>query len=148
MGKGWGTYMARTRKFNKLIKQAKEVGEIDYDEVKKRTLQLVNDEFEKWRPHFQIANGVVVDFKLRLLDEKNNIHNIHPRHFPEYKEWRSKVFERDNFTCQQCGSKEKLEAHHKEQYVLNANKRLDIDNGITLCKTCHGKIPRRRIKNG
>lgn len=43
------------------------------------------------------------------------------RALPEYFEWRIKVFERDNYTCQECGIKNEsglgksvfLEAHHK-----------------------------------
>lgn len=50
--------------------------------------------------------------------------------------WSSKVKKRDG-CCVYCGSKEKLNAHH----ILSAHKhpefRLIINNGITLCHTCH-----------
>jgi len=56
----------------------------------------------------------------------------------QYKEWRKQVFERDNYTCQCCGSYGgKLNAHHKENFSNNHDLRFDIDNGITLCKNCH-----------
>jgi hypothetical protein len=61
------------------------------------------------------------------------------RNYPEYKEWRTKVFERDNFTCVMCGKVGgQLEAHHIKPYVDHLELRVDLDNGITLCKDpCH-----------
>ena len=56
----------------------------------------------------------------------------------EYARWRKKVFERDEYTCQLCGEKGgKLNAHHKVRFVDCPEKRLDVDNGITLCEDCH-----------
>jgi len=74
----------------------------------------------------------------------------------EYKNWRTKCFCRDNYTCQNCGSKSgklydgtiELEVHHRipvrklldtkfERYIY------DINNGITLCAPCHRLIPTR-----
>ncbi|MPM34503.1 hypothetical protein SDC9_81086 [bioreactor metagenome] len=57
----------------------------------------------------------------------------------ECKKWRKEVFERDNYTCQCCGSRKSnmLEAHHRENYANNPELRLDVSNGITLCKKCH-----------
>jgi len=59
------------------------------------------------------------------------------------KIWRSKVFERDNWTCQTCGKRGcYLEAHHIIPFcklIKTENEKLifDIDNGVTLCKDCH-----------
>lgn len=57
----------------------------------------------------------------------------------EYKNWRLKVYERDNYKCVQCGSKEKLNAHHIKSWKNYPNLRYDINNGITLCEKCHIK---------
>ncbi len=60
-----------------------------------------------------------------------------------YKEWRIKVFLRDNWICQTCGDRSKsgipiyLEAHHIKSYAKFPELRLDVSNGITLCKDCH-----------
>ena len=57
-----------------------------------------------------------------------------------YKEWRMKVFSRDNFTCQVCKKiGGYLEAHHIKKWSDYPDLRLDINNGITLCKECHKK---------
>lgn len=60
------------------------------------------------------------------------------RNSPEYREWRKKVYERDDYTCQRCGIRGgRLTAHHIEFFVTNPELRIDIDNGITYCKSCH-----------
>jgi len=51
--------------------------------------------------------------------------------------WRKKVKERDNQTCQCCGSKNHLEAHHINNFRDFKELRIDINNGITLCFECH-----------
>lgn len=60
----------------------------------------------------------------------------------EYREWRRSVFERDKYTCQDCGDKKggNLEAHHIKPYAEYPELRTDVDNGLTLCKSCHAKV--------
>lgn len=58
----------------------------------------------------------------------------------EYKDWRLKVFKRDNFTCQECGSRGvTLNADHIKPFAYFPELRLVIENGKTLCKDCHKK---------
>lgn len=60
------------------------------------------------------------------------------RHRREYKEWRTAVYERDDYTCQCCGKKGgKLNAHHINRFSEFPELRYDIQNGITLCTNCH-----------
>jgi hypothetical protein len=57
-----------------------------------------------------------------------------------YKEWRKQVFEKDDYTCQECGQKgHKLHAHHIKNWATNQDKRYELTNGITLCIDCHRK---------
>ena len=57
----------------------------------------------------------------------------------EYREWRKAVFERDNYTCQECGSIEHLEAHHIKEVSKFPELVYEINNGLTLCHECHTK---------
>lgn len=60
------------------------------------------------------------------------------RNYPEYKEWRSNIYKRDNYTCQICGELGNiLNAHHLDGYRNNPDKRILLENGVTLCKKCH-----------
>jgi endogenous inhibitor of DNA gyrase (YacG/DUF329 family) len=59
----------------------------------------------------------------------------------EYKQWRIAVFKRDNYTCQECGKKNIfINAHHIQDWVNYPELRFNINNGQTLCISCHAKI--------
>jgi len=79
-----------------------------------------------------------------------------------YRNWRLKVFKRDNYTCKKCqNGSNKLEAHHlkplsiimKELSIcdLNSIEMLEIfnsvNNGDTLCKICHREFHKLYGKN-
>lgn len=64
----------------------------------------------------------------------------------EIASWRKQVFERDNYTCKfpDCGkTKVYLQAHHIKKVARFPQFILDINNGITLCRTCHDKTKGR-----
>lgn len=83
--------------------------------------------------------------KIKKSIEKNGENNF-VRHSKEYSEWRKAVFERDGYECQLCGKHGgKLNAHHKERFADCPEKRLDIDNGVTLCEDCHKKVHHLKI---
>ena len=71
-----------------------------------------------------------------------------------YRQWRSDIFTRDDFTCQECGQRGGyLHAHHIKSFssilqfyeittlkeALNCEELWNINNGITLCVECHKK---------
>lgn len=64
-----------------------------------------------------------------------------------YKAWRTLVFERDNYTCQECGIKNGLgktiylHADHIKPFAFFPELRFEVSNGRTLCVPCHRKTP-------
>ena len=55
-------------------------------------------------------------------------------------EWAQLVKERDGFTCQKCGDTGDVQAHHIEPVALRPDLADDLDNGITLCTSCHREV--------
>lgn len=91
------------------------------------------------------------------------------RGMPEFREWRERIFKRDNYTCQACKENKKvsgeLHPHHKknlykiiEEYnlITTEDSRMceelwNIKNGVTLCKNCHFKyhgILKKAVNSG
>ena len=78
-------------------------------------------------------------------------------HTPKYREWRTQIFERDDYTCVLCRERSGvLNADHypktlrqivvENKITTTADARecvelWDISNGRTLCLTCHRKTP-------
>ena len=74
------------------------------------------------------------------ITDKNRLQ----RNSGNYKHWRRKVFERDEYTCMHCGQIGGiLNAHHIKPFCLYPDLRFDVDNGITLCKKCHNKLHKK-----
>jgi 5-methylcytosine-specific restriction endonuclease McrA len=68
------------------------------------------------------------------------------RHGIKYRLWRNSVFERDGYTCQDCGQKGGgLNAHHIKSFKKYPKLRYEINNGITLCEKCHRKRHRKKV---
>ncbi len=64
-----------------------------------------------------------------------------PRNQAEFAWWRKAVFERDCYTCTQCGKRGgSLTAHHKAPVVRFPTYKFELWNGITLCQPCHKEI--------
>lgn len=65
-----------------------------------------------------------------------------------YRKWREAVIKRDGGRCMICGSEENLAVHHIKAFAEYPELRLDINNGITLCKKCHMKLHGLEKKHG
>ena len=62
-----------------------------------------------------------------------------PRDTWGYREWRKTVYARDNWACRDCGRKDKIHAHHIFSFAEFPEHRLELWNGVTLCRKCHAK---------
>ncbi|MEH2025796.1 HNH endonuclease [Nostoc sp.] len=82
-----------------------------------------------------------------------------------YKKWRSNIFERDEYICQDCGDKsapgnkvilhadhiiplhELIDIHRLKtiEQSRNCESLWDISNGRTLCRSCHKKTATYRV---
>ena len=79
----------------------------------------------------------------------------------KYRQWRSDVFTRDDFTCQKCGQHGwDLNVHHIKPFssiiqfyeitsleqALECEELWNINNGVTLCKKCHQNLFKDVVK--
>lgn len=89
------------------------------------------------------------------------------RTLSEMKQWRKKIFQRDDYTCQDCGKKGGiLNAHHRKRFniilkeflkeynqfspiedketlvrlAINYKPFWELNNGQTLCEDCHKMV--------
>lgn len=82
----------------------------------------------------------------------------------KYKEWHSKVKQRDKGICQVCGlaktGRKRYHVHHIVPFakILKTNKITslelalscsilwDVDNAILVCKKCHQRLHKRKLR--
>ena len=103
------------------------------DETKKKISKsrecYVGENSPNWK-------GGITSWRLNMLSSKT------------YKNWRTSVFVRDDYTCRMCETRGgKLEAHHIMPIRDNKNTLLiyDTNNGITLCRDCHDETKYKEI---
>jgi len=58
---------------------------------------------------------------------------------PKWRRKRNEIFKRDNYACQNCGSRLNLQVHHWEYIWGREPWDYADENLITLCKICHTK---------
>lgn len=90
-----------------------------------------------------------VDFKdcYCKRERKKFLEKTDYRNTKEYREWRQLVFERDDYTCQDCNQRGgDLNAHHIERFKTHKHLRYELANGITICVPCHRKRHGKRNK--
>lgn len=73
-------------------------------------------------------------WNVELTDNERKIQ----RNYDQYRKWRREIYRRDDYICRKCRKRgRRLNAHHIESYSKNPEKRLKMDNGVTLCERCH-----------
>lgn len=124
------------------------------------------------------TNSLEHRLKISIAHQKRVAEGLHPwwkggitvlelkiRHSFKYRQWRSDVFTRDDFTCNGCNRRGgKLNAHHIEPFAfilevndvktlkqaINCEELWNINNGITFCEKCHMKRHTKleKVKDG
>ena len=129
-----------------------------YDENRNRSWEISEDK----RRYGKLSSN--------YIDGRTDLNTL-IRELAKYETWRKKVFERDNYTCQECFKRGgNLEAHHKKAFRIILGEFLsyysqfsffedktilirlseswkdfwNVDNGITYCRLCHGKNDKYR----
>ncbi len=102
--------------------------------------------------HYLYGKNMPHETKIKLSQKHNSIKKIGELHhnfkiektckerdrkIPEYKNYVYECLKRDSFLCKKCGNSKKLQVHHIMPYYKHIELRLDMNNGITLCKGCH-----------
>lgn len=100
------------------------------------------------------------------VSEKNRTLRQNIMATTEYRQWRTAVFERDSYSCQECGARNGkgkavvFNADHIEAFALILQKHgidsvqgalicadlWSVSNGRTLCVPCHVETPNFGIK--
>jgi len=76
-----------------------------------------------------------------------NLENERLRHSLQWNIWRNEIYKRDHYTCRLCNKhcqKKEIIAHHIMLFSQYPELRFSVDNGITLCRSCHIKIHKHK----
>lgn len=68
----------------------------------------------------------------------------------EYRIWQLEIYKRDKGICRLCGRRcnnKSIVAHHLRLFSEFPELRFSMDNGVTLCRSCHVKLHTPRKKD-
>ena len=107
---------------------------------------LIESLFGKpWDDQFRDVHCLIDEYIMAVWREHNRLYKIievKPKEQPLQSKWikvRRAAFERDNYTCQECGVNKKLCGHHIKSRLEYPGLIYEVDNIITLCASCHAK---------
>ena len=153
----WADKISNSMKGNQNAKGAKRSKEWIQKHIDKNTGRIVSEKTKRKLSKINKGNWTAEknpNWKGGISFKNQKIRELIESLF-EYKLWRTKVFERDNWTCQTCQRRGyKLNAHHIKEVnkiikennlvtqkdILNCKELWNVDNGVTLCEECHKLI--------
>lgn len=84
-------------------------------------------------------------YNIKQLSKLCTTHNMRPHQYKYASiSWSKSIKFLDNKMCKNCDSTKNLHAHHIKPKTIFPKLSLKLDNGITLCKSCHNKIHSRK----
>lgn len=102
------------------------------EKMRRTRLAMMTPEF-RLKLRIANANGGEIDWTGLIAKERAKIRNS-----TFYRDWRNKVYDRDNRTCQRCGAiGGRICAHHIKEFATHPELRFCLENGETLCRPCH-----------
>lgn len=134
------------------------------EETKKKISEAHKGQKKPWSKARAFLKGHKMNRGPKNWNWKGGITKLHEqiRNSLKNRQWRSDIFQRDNFTCQHCGVRGTyLEADHfpvsfSELLKITGVKSLEeaevreefwnLNNGRTLCRPCHDKTKYGRPK--
>ncbi len=84
--------------------------------------------------HNCVVHGMSVNYKNSKANSKTRYADARDM------SWVKMVLDRDNHTCQKCGSRKGVQVHHIIPVAEDFMQSADISNGLTLCGLCHKVI--------
>jgi len=126
----------------------KNIREIQRKSGKRYVVTIRDNKKSKYIGTFKTLEDAIIhrDNALKLahkeakiqLNNQTKIEKIYQdwRNDPRYHHWIQICIERDK-CCQICQSIDHLNVHHLKNGEDHPKYRFDIDNGITLCRSCH-----------
>jgi 5-methylcytosine-specific restriction endonuclease McrA len=83
------------------------------------------------------TDKIISHAKARDVHKRNKLLNG----FKDINTWKKAVWDRDNYTCKDCGLYEPtiIVAHHIIPKMDSSKQIHDVENGVTLCPNCHAK---------
>ena len=128
----------KKRRVKKMIKNVKKINVIEY--IFKKTRSKKNDDE---------INAKILEIKKDKKDvviskkkQKKKSRKVSYKKYLKSEHWKNLSYEckkRDEFKCRHCGSRKRLQAHHKT-YKNKGNFWKEFDDIITLCVFCHKKV--------
>lgn len=108
--------------------------------IRQQALEQFTKELDAKLLNLQEGETLRITFRVDIAGKDGNIRSGRgsQRKMPDYTKWRTAVFERDHYRCQDCGAFDvQLNAHHIKSWARHPSLRFDVSNGVTLCEDCH-----------